>query len=181
MTAKKSISDEDATLNFRVSKELKATIVSKAQKENITSSKYLRNLLEAVHNGSYCHQENLKSEREDFLFSKEFLQLIVWIYRKRENNKREVEKSSLDRYIMTLKRTDDCLPKSLVSEFDKVLKSLLTVRDSVGYDGDVFDFPKSYSNDKKFNYEKVEKFLLDKNVLEIFIERGEINIPNTIL
>src|SRR5690606_35786006 len=137
-----------------------------AQQENITSSKYLRNLLEAVHKGSYCHQENLKSEREDFLFSKEFLQLIVWMYRKRENNKREVEKCFLERYIKTLKRTENCLPKSLVSEFDKVLKSLLIVRDSVGYDGDVFDFPKSYSSDKKFNYEKLERFLLEENILE---------------
>ena len=179
MTTKKSISDGDTSLNFRVSKGLKATIVANAAKEKITSSKYLRNLLEAVHNGSYCHQYEVKTKREEFLFSKDFLRLMVWIYRKRENKKREVEKSSLDRYIMTLKRTDDCLPKSLVSEFDKVLKSLLIVRDSVGYDGDVFDFPKSYSNDKKFNYEKVEKFLLDENVLEIFIERGEIDMSNT--
>ena len=181
MTTKKSITDEDATLNFRVSKVLKATIVAKAEKENITSSKYLRNLLESVHNGSYCHQDKMKSEREDFLFSKEFLRLIVWVYRKRENNKREVDKNDLERYIKTLKRTENHLPKSLVFEFDKVLKNLLVVRDSNGYDGDHFDFSKNYSNDKKFNYEKVEKFLLDENVLEIFIDRGEIAMPNIFL
>ncbi|WCO02288.1 hypothetical protein [Psychroserpens ponticola] len=178
MTNKKSITDEDATLNFRVPKSLKATIVAKAEIEKITSSKYLRNLLESVHNGSYCHLDKLKSEREDFLFSKEFLQLIVWIYRKRENNSREVDKNDLDSYVKTLKRTENFLPKNLVFELDKVLNNLLVVRVSKGYDGDRFDFPKNYSDDKKFNYEKVEKFLLDENILEAFIERGEVNITN---
>jgi hypothetical protein len=181
MTTKKIIKDEDATLNFRIPKVLKATIISKAQQENMTSSKYLRNLLEAVHNGSYCHQDKLKSERVDFLFSKEFLQLIVWIYRKQVNNRREVEKSFLERYIKTLKRTENCLPKSIIFEFDKVLKSLLIVRDSGGYDGNVFDFPSSYSSDKKFNYEKVEKFLLEENVFEVFIDEGENTMPDILL
>ncbi|MBR9847518.1 MAG: hypothetical protein GYB35_16090 [Algicola sp.] len=179
MTAKKSISDEDATLNFRVSKVLKSTIVANAEKENITSSKYLRNLLEAVHNGSYCHQYEVKTKREEFLFSKDFLRLMVWIYRKRENKKREVDKNNLEQYIKTLKRIENYLPTSLVFEFDKILKNLLIVRDSSGFDGDYFDFHESYNKDKKFNYEKLEKFLLDENVLEIFIERGEIDMSNT--
>ncbi|MEH6537839.1 MAG: hypothetical protein V7719_15665 [Psychroserpens sp.] len=181
MTNKKSITDEDATLNFRIPKVLKATIIAKAEKENITSSKYLRDLLEAVHNGSYCHLEKLKSEREEFLFSMEFLQLIVWIYKKRENNKREVEKNDLERYVKTLKRTEKYLPESLVREFDKVLNNLLLVRVVKGYDGDHFDFPKYHSNDKKFNYEKVEKFLLNENVMEVFIDNGESPIPNILL
>jgi hypothetical protein len=177
MSNKKSITAEDATLNFRIPKVLKDKIITEAEKENITSSKYLRDLLEAVHNGSYCNHERLKLERENFLFSREFLQLIVWIYRKRENNKREVDKNELEGYIKTLKGTESYLPKSLVHEFDKVLNNLLLVRVGAGYDGDHFDFYKSYNDDKKFNYEKVEKFLLNGNVLEDFIDRGESSLP----
>jgi len=181
MSNKKSITGEDATLNFRVPKVLKEKIITEAEKENITSSKYLRDLLEAVHNGSYCNHESLKLEREEFLFSKEFLQLIVWIYRKRENNKREVDKNDLEGYIKTLKGTENYLPKSLVREFDKVLNNLLLVRVGMGYDGDHFDFHKSYTDDKKFNCEEVEKFLLNENVLEDFIDRGENPLPNILL
>ncbi|MEM5564156.1 hypothetical protein WNY78_03530 [Psychroserpens sp. AS72] len=181
MTNKKSITDEDATLNFRIPKVLKATIIAKAEKENITSSKYLRDLLEAVHNGSYCNQDKLKSEREDFLFSIEFLQLIVWIYKKRENNRREVEKNDLERYVKTLKRTEKYLPESLVREFDKVLNNLLLVRAEMSYDGDYFDFHNSYNGDKKFNYEEVEKFLLNENVFKDFIDKGVSHKPNILL
>ncbi|MFT7051871.1 MAG: hypothetical protein ACJAZK_002490 [Psychroserpens sp.] len=137
--------------------------------------------MEAVHNGSCCSRERLKLEREEFLFSKEFLQLIVWIYRKCENDKREVEKNDLERYVKTLKRTENYLPESLVREFDEVLNNLLLVRVGMGYDGDHFDFHKSYNDDKKFNDEEVEKFLLNENVLEDFIDRGEGPILNILL
>ncbi|TXE16601.1 hypothetical protein ES692_12560 [Psychroserpens burtonensis] len=174
MNNKKSITEEEAMINFRLSKVLKETIITEAQKANITSSKYLRNLLEEVHSGNYCLEEKLKSERENFLFSKEFLQLMIWIYRKRENNKREVEKQFLERYIKTLKRTEDYLPNILVYEFDKILKNLLLVRVDTSYDGSYFDFHKAYNEDKKFNFEIVEKFLLDENVLIHFIEKESI-------
>ncbi|WP_047544876.1 hypothetical protein [Psychroserpens sp. Hel_I_66] len=181
MNTKKSIADEDTTLNFRISKLLKAKIIAKAEKENVTSSKYLRDLLESVHDGSYCDQYKLRSEREDFLFSREFLQLIVWIYKKRENSKREVEKNSLEGYVKTLKRIDKYLPENLVREFDKVLNNLLFVRVGVGYDGDHFEFHKSYNNDKKFNCDELEKFLLNENVLEDFIEWGGSPKPSILI
>nr|WP_321226500.1 hypothetical protein [uncultured Psychroserpens sp.] len=82
MAKKNSITDGDTTLNFRIPKELKMTIVAQADNKNISTSKYLRNLLETVFNGSYCQEIEAKSERQVFLFSQEFLQLIVWIYKK---------------------------------------------------------------------------------------------------
>ncbi|MFL0354761.1 hypothetical protein [Xanthomarina sp. GH4-25] len=168
MAKKQPIKNDDATINFRISKELKAEIEKKAVEKNVTTSAYLRELLEKVHNGDYCHHEVIKSRIYEFLFSREFLQLMIWIYSKKINSDKAEGEEELNNYVKTLKRIEGHLPNDLVREFDKVLFDIYRIRDDKY--NKYYSFH-SYSSDgsRTFSLEKVEKFLLNNFKLYMFI------------
>ena len=171
MAKKNPIKNYDPSINFRLSKELKETIEEKAQSKNLTTSNYVRDLLESVHTGNYCNEKEVKSERESFLYSKEFLQLMIWIYKKRNNKKLEVGKHELNKYIRTLKRVEEYLPQEIVDEFDKVLNDVLLLKADTSYLAKTeFDFHNSIYDYKGINLELIEKFFLSNNNLETYIE-----------
>ena len=167
MSKKQPIKKDETTINFRISKELKAKIETKAEERNLKTSAYMRDLLESVHNGDYCHKEEVASKINSFLFSKEFMQLLVWIYTKKEIMKRTEDDAELDRYVRTLKQIDGHLPESLVKEFDKVLSDIIRVQQE---SSESYSFHWYILEDKKkFNRVKVEKFLLSNFSIKMFI------------
>ncbi|TYB78202.1 hypothetical protein [Bizionia myxarmorum] len=168
MAKKQTIKNNDPSINFRLSNKLKGIIENKAQEKNITTSAYVRDLLERVHNGDYCHAEHVKEEINSFLFSKEFMQLMIWIYSKKINRDKTESAVDLDKYIKTLKRIEGHMPKELVKEFDKVLFDIYRVMDEEYFT--YYSFHSSSTEDKKtFNLIEVERFLLSDMNLNLFV------------
>lgn len=167
MAKKQPIKNDYESINFRLAKELKAQIEANAEGKNQTTSAYVRDILEDVHNGNYYTEKEKKSERASFLYSKEFLQLMVWIYRKRSNSDLEIKKNKLSPYIKTLKKVDSYLPDLVVREFDKVLNDVLQVKiANIVIDRKSFDFSKSEASlHLRFDYKLVEEFLLKEDEL----------------
>ena len=180
MSKKKPIINNDPSINFRLSKELKKVIEDKALENNVTISAYVRDLLEEVHNGNYYYKEEVKTKINSFLFSKDFLQLMVWIYSKKDNNKKTEEASELDQYIQTLKKIDEHIPVNLTKEFDKVLIDILHLRTSNIIN--TFSFHTySYEDTKTFKTELVEDFLLNNSKINMFVNnKGIKNIDTPI-
>ena len=169
MTKKTPIKNYDPSINLRISKVLKQTIQDAAENKNITISKYIRELLEDIYSGDYCKKEVVKSKITHFLYSKEFMQLMIWIYKKKSDNKIREDDYNLNKYIKTLKQIDGHLPSKLVIEFDKILKDLLFVKNQ-----SIFSFKRLNSlgtviESEKFNLELVEDFLLNDNEINMFI------------
>ncbi len=163
---KQRIVNDDISLNFRVSKGLKAKILRQAQDQNVTMSKYLRQLLEDTHNGTYCDEIERQNEIEGFILSQDFIGLVIWVYSKSCDNLRKTteDKECLDNYIRIIKRADSFLPKSLVDEFDKVLVDLYRIKTAPNYDSKAFNFVKSYEESKNFNFEILDQFFLKKSL-----------------
>jgi hypothetical protein len=169
MDKKKPVKNDDTTINFRIPKVLKAKIEEKAEEKNVTTSAYVRDLLESVHNGDYCHHEVVKSRINEFLFSKEFMQLMIWIYTKKTDNSKTEHNDELERYIKTLKQVEGHMPNDLVKEFDKVLIDIIKMQDEKNPFVKYSFHSSSTDGRKTFNKDKVEKFLLNNLRLKMFI------------
>lgn len=181
MSKKKPIKNSDPSINFRLPEELKSKIEHKANEKNQTCSAYLRNLLESIYTGDYCYKEQVKDSVESVIYSKDFLQLMVWIYRKRENQKQELTDQELNRYIRTLKKLDGNVPQNITDEFDKVLNDILIVKTEASKYLKEFRFHRTIDKNKQFNLELVEMFLLKDDQLKQFIKfKGvkNIDVPN---
>ena len=178
MMMKKKIKNNEPTINLRLPQKLKDIIIEKAEEKNITKSAYLRDLLEKVHSGEYCYKEDVRSKMESFLYSKEFLQLMIWIYRKKEIRELEIEKNELDRYIKTLKNIDGHLPQKITREFDKVLKDVIDLRDDNSYASrSKFEFHVASREYQKINLNSVEEYFLDERMQQVFLNtKGVKNI-----
>ncbi|OMP30106.1 hypothetical protein [Mangrovimonas sp. DI 80] len=168
MAKKKKIQNEEESLNFRIPKELKATIVSRAEKRNITVSKYVREVLQQVHDGTYCEEEFGKFEREDFLFSKEFIQLIIWMYSLRIDRSVKENREQVETYIATLKKVGDHVSDELSAEFDKVLLELLELKKKDTWTYQSYYFSDSGSGSSKFNFSVLESFFLNEGWIRTF-------------
>ncbi|MBD0832826.1 hypothetical protein [Aestuariibaculum sediminum] len=170
MSKKYPIKNSDPSVNLRLSKELKETIQAEAAKRNVTVSKYLRELLELIYSGDYCRYEVLNDKVENFLFSKDFIQLVVWIYSKRYKREKTESSEELDRYIATLKKVHFHVPDHLAREFDKVLQDVMKVRyDESKYTTSFFWFLESGLEKEKFNLKLLEQFLLDNRALKEYV------------
>lgn len=161
---KAKIKYEESTLNFRVPNEIKHQIVMNAQSENITVSRYLRQVLEEVLNGTLDTTEVTVKEEPTFLSSIGFLRLMIWIYNKRTESKLVESREQLEEFTRTLKRLDDHLPEEIVREFDKVLTNIITIKKDGKYNNERFDFPNPYGTGTKFDYGKVEEFFLNQSL-----------------
>ncbi|WP_053990085.1 hypothetical protein [Mangrovimonas sp. TPBH4] len=157
---------DDQSVTFRIPRVLKNEINQRAEMKGVRLSEYLRDLLTSVVEDRVCQaeRERIKElENQKFLRSKEFMQLVIWMYSKRVAQKYNKETDYLDDHIKTLKQVGDHVPMALSKEFDKVLKSLLSIdRDSIFSVS--YDFIKGSGNKQKFDFEKLEKFLLSKPV-----------------
>ena len=162
---KPKIKYDESTLNFRVPNNLKNQIILKANELNITLSKYLRGVLEQVHNGTLRKLEEKEHHESSFISSVEFLKLVVWIYKKKVDQKLVETPEELEKYIKTLKRLDEHLPKDIVLEFDKVLANLMTLKTEKSYRADVFYFADNYDRRPKFDYKMLEDFLLNADLV----------------
>jgi antitoxin component of RelBE/YafQ-DinJ toxin-antitoxin module len=156
---KSKIKYEESTLNFRVPNEIKDEIVQKAQHKNMTVSRYLRQVLEEVLNGTLHKSEVKVKEEPKFLSSIEFLRLMLWVYQKKEDSKLIEPKEQLEEFTRTLKRLDGHLPEEIIREFDKVLTNVITIKKDGKYNNERFDFPNPYGSNQ-FDYGKVERYFL---------------------
>ena len=149
------------SINLKLSEALKEKINHKAHLKQQTVSKYIRELLSTYFDGTLCKGEIAKNARKEFINSTEFLQLVVWMYSKQKSKDFKEKIEELEGYVKTLKKAEEHLPKGLALEFDKVLFDVLRVKNenlkySAGY-----KFTDGYSSTPEFNFELLEKYLLN--------------------
>ena len=170
MAKTNKIDNRDPSINFRLPKELKNQLEEQAYLKNQTTSKFIRILLEHYLTGELYKGAVDFYKRHNFITSIEFIQLLIWLYEKRESNDYlESDEEILPGIISTLKRIEMHLPKDLALEFDKVL----------------FDIMRNQKEDTK--YTKKYKFLEDRSKapgfdfkkLESYLKN--IEIPDSIL
>ncbi len=161
MAKKIKIKNEDPSINFRLPEALKIQIYKKAAIENKTVSNFLRDHLTEYLDGSLYEYEIEEYKSDSFINSTEFLQLVVWVYTKREKNDyEETDVNRQDDYIATIKSIGDQLPSELVDEFDKVLMDLMKLKKKASSYSS-YEFCRSgYPYDERFNYSLLEKHLL---------------------
>jgi hypothetical protein len=163
MSKKKKIINSDPSVNFRIPIELKEQLNREAIIKNQTVSTYLRELLTAFFGGKLFEDELSIYEKQEFINSTEFIQLIVWMYSVRKDSKCNLSDFLFERYISTIKRLDGNLPPILVDEFDKVLEDLLKLKKSK-FSSNRFQFCESSSIYNGFDFDKLEKYLLEDQV-----------------
>ncbi|MDO7173907.1 hypothetical protein [Mariniflexile sp. AS56] len=149
-----------ASINLKLSDDLKEKIKTKAELKQLTISKYIRELLLDYFDGTLCRREVVKNQENEFVNSTDFLQLVVWVYSIKRSSKFKEKADDLDNYIKTLKKVDNHLPKYLVVEFDKVLSDVLRViNENTAYSKE-YRFANGYSASPEFNFDLLEKYLL---------------------
>ena len=164
MAKKQRIKNEDPSINFRLSPEMKKWVINEAISKNVTVSNYLRNHLEKFIDGTLYDKFNPNDDHFPFLKSIEFVQLITFVFSKRKNRDCTSTHRQLGEYIKTIKQmSNEDLPSKIISEFDKVLIDLIKIKnenESLSYVR--FKFCEiSYSN-TNFNYELLEEYLLNE-------------------
>jgi len=149
---------EDPSINFRLPIELKVRILKDADFHDQTVSNYLRDHMQSFLSGELYEEEIAEYEDQSFIKSIDFLQLVVWLYKKRNEREYTPEDTlKQDNYISILKAISNNLPKELVDEFDKVLFDVIKVKKGNGAKS--YKFCKSGSDDE-FSYKKLEDYLL---------------------
>lgn len=158
---KKSIINEDPSINFRLPKELREQVIQEAQLLNSTVSNYIRNHLIEFLSGKLYEKEIEFYKSLQFINSTEFLQLVTWVFVQRKSEKCSATETQLNKYKQTLKKLDGNIPESLVVEFDKVLIDLLRFQGDPSSNR-VFKFGGNSYTNSLFDYGKLEHFLLNE-------------------
>ena len=171
MAKQKRIKNEDPSINLRLPQDLKDQLNEIAIKKNQTVSKFVRNLIGEYLSGELYDEEISFYKQHHFITSLEFMQLVIWIYGKRNSDEYlKEEESILPNIINTLKKTGEHLPSEIAEEFEKVLFDILRIKnesDSVVF----YMFTESFDHPPTFDYEKVENYLVQfRN--SIPVERG---------
>lgn len=161
MKKKKGATKSVPSINLKLSEELKNRVEKSAQFKKQTISKFTRVLLTSYIEGTLCDKEIAYYREKEFISSTSFLQLVVWMYKKKEDKSCTSTVKQLEDYIRTLKQTDNHLPEDLVQEFDKVLEDLIRVKNGKLPFEREFKFSISSYSNPCFNYEKLEYYLLD--------------------
>lgn len=150
-----------ASINLKLTDDLKEKVKSKADLKQQTVSQYIRELLSNYYDGSLCKNEIAKIERREFINSTDFLQLVVWIYSKKKSSKYREGDKNIEKYTRTLKKTEEQLPAYVVAEFDKVLSDIIRSTNEKLIVSKDYTFANGYSAKSEFNFEILEKYLLD--------------------
>lgn len=163
MAKKKKISNELPSINFKLSQELKQWITEQASDENLTISNFLRKELTATMNGDSITVDKDEYYEHKLVGSSSFLNLMVWMYTKRVENKCKIDNNKLGEYIDTLKKIRNVFPKEIEVEFEKVLLDTLKVRSKKSEFERVFKFSRLYLSSRDHNtvnFERIENYLL---------------------
>lgn len=150
-----------ASINLKLSDDLKEKIKRKADAKQQTVSQYMRALLAHYYDGSLCKNEIVKNERKEFINSTKFLQLVVWIYSKRKSNIYRESDKNIEKYIRTLKKVEEHLSTNLVTEFDMVLSDIIRSINTKPMVSKDYTFENGYHFTPEFNFEIFEKYLLN--------------------
>lgn len=160
MAKKKKIDNRDPSINLRLPKPLKEELQEKAHKRNQTVSMFVRALIENYLSGELCKEQESFYKRHHFVTSLEFIQLLVWIYKKRESKKYiKSDEEVIPNLLYTLKQTEMYLPKDIAQEFDKVLFDILKNQKMASDNSKNYGFSLSRSNNSGFDYVKFEDYL----------------------
>ena len=165
------------SINLKLSEELKEKVNQKASFKKQTVSKYIRELLVTYFDGTLCKGEIARNATKEFINSTEFLQLVVWMYSKRKSNDSKETHGEIDAYIKTLKSVERHFPKDLSSEFDKVLLDVLRVKNETSKYAKDYKFVDGYSSSPEFNFELLEKYLLNYEKSIIVPDISGLKIP----
>ena len=159
---RQKIVNSDPSINFRLPDELKIQILKEADFNNQTVSNFLRDHMSSFLNGELFETVVAGYENRAFINSTDFLQLIVWVYKKKgEYNYTAEDKVKQENYISTIKLIGNQLPYELVNEFDKVLLDLMKVKNEKG-DFKSYTFCRtSHLFNDGFDYKKAEDYLLN--------------------
>ena len=166
MTKKHKIKNEDPSINFRLSPELRKWILTEAISENKTVSNYLREHLNSFKDGT-LYEEQVGWYRERMLVNTtEFLQLVAFVFSKKGNSLCTSTDDQLDWYIKTIKQMEmQGIPSNIMKEFDKVLMDLIRIKNTDRrYIAQSFKFCESSYSNPGFDYDMLENYLL--NVLK---------------
>lgn len=161
MMKKKSINNDDHSINFKLPKELREQVVREAKLVNSTLSNYLRNHLIEFLSGRLYEKEIAFYKSQEFLNTTEFLQLVSWVFAQRKNDKCTSTELQLNSYKLTLKKLEGNLPNPLVVEFDKILVDVLRFQ-ADSSSSRVFKFSGNSYTKPLFDYSKLEHFLLNE-------------------
>lgn len=158
---KKSINNDDPSINFKLPKELRDQVVREAALLNSTVSNYLRNHLIEFLSGRLYQKEISMYKSQEFLNTTEFLQLVSWVFAQRKNDKCNSTELQLNSYKQTLKKLEGNVSNHLVFEFDKVLVDLLRFQADLS-SSRAFKFGGNSYTNPLFDYGKLEHFLLNE-------------------
>lgn len=161
MKKKKKINNDDPSINFKLPEELKNWVTEQAENQNKTISNYLRNHIEEFRDGRLYEQEISYYQNTSFVESIDFLQLVTWVFSKKEKRTCVASREQLTRYIETIKRIGTNLPVGIKNEFDKVLVDLIKVRSEEGELYRRFDFSDYSSSGRSFDYDLFREYLLN--------------------
>lgn len=163
MAKKQKIKNEDPSINFRLSPELKKWITNKAISENKTVSNYLRDHLQSYMDGNLL--ENQMGSYYEILFvnTTRFLQLVAFVFAKRHNSECKSTIKQLNHHIRTIKEMEiEVVQPEVVEEFDKVLEDLIRVKNmDRTSNAPTFKFCESSNSNQNFNYSLLENYLLN--------------------
>ena len=163
MAKKNKISNELPSINFKLSKELKQWLTEQASDENLTVSNFLRQNLTSLMDGDSILEDKDAYHEGILIGSQSFLNLMVWMYTKRVENKCKIDNEKLGEYIDTLKKIRNVFPKDIEIEFEKVLMDTLKVRSKKSEFERVFKFSRLYLSSRDHNtvnFERIEHYLL---------------------
>lgn len=158
---KKSINNDDPSINFKLPKELREQVIREADLLNSTVSNYLRNHLIEFLSGRLYEKEIALYKKQEILNTTEFLQLVTWVFVQRKNDKCIATEAQLNSYKQTLKKLEGKLPNSIVLEFDKVLVDLLRFQVDLS-SSRAFKFGGNSYTNPLLDYSKLEHFLLNE-------------------
>ena len=163
MAKKKKSGNELPSINFKLPQELKQWITEQACDEDLTVSNFLRKEMIASMNGDRITVDREEYYEQSLIGSQRFLNLMIWMYTKRVENKCKINNARLGEYIDTLKEIRNIFPKDIEVEFEKVLLDTLKVRSKKSEYERVFKFGREYlsfRDHNTVNFEQIEHYLL---------------------
>lgn len=178
-------------ISIRVSDSLRDKLSEMAESEKVSVSEVSRTILEnyfssntSLKNASHMQsfQEQPIDEKfidvvenevpnqgvNDVAFSKEFFQLVIWIYDQKESRKLKLSNSELETFKNTIIKihSSSKIPKGLMQEFDKVFVCLVKL---INEKYESFMRPEfAYGGDSGFNYDLLKEFIFpEKKTLDL--------------
>jgi len=140
-------------INFRLPINLKEKIENLSKENNIPTSDMARKMLENYGESFINHEEMIIT-----IWKNEILQLVIWLYQKRLDQKAYDEEYDIFLNVVYWVRDSKHFSLELKHEFSKVEQELHRVLDLPSYDQYYFQFAVD-TNPQKFDFELLEDFI----------------------